>query len=149
MPFRPYAVLEDFLKIYIYGHSLTNFQGYNFPVIISEYMENSSLDTFFKENKTTLNPKKLTSKQKYLILLGIALGMKIIHEQSIIHRDLKPGNILLDSNYYPYICDFGISFISDISASQNTSLIFARAKISKTISINTYLRKNLPLVRLS
>lgn len=78
-------------------------------------MENSSLDKYFKEERP---PTQLNSKQKYIILFGIALGMKTLHKQSIIHRDLKPGNILLDSNFYPYIGDFGISFISDISASQ-------------------------------
>ena len=35
--------------------------------------------------------------------------MKYLHEHRIIHRDLKPENILIDANYYPRICDFGLS----------------------------------------
>lgn len=35
--------------------------------------------------------------------------MRYLHEPSIFHCDLKPENILVDSNYYPRICDFGLS----------------------------------------
>lgn len=46
--------------------------------------------------------------------------MKYLHSQRIIHRDLKPGNILLNDNLYPYICDFGLSKLSDLSISSIT-----------------------------
>ena len=44
---------------------------------------------------------KLSRPQKFLILLGIELGMKNLHSKCIIHRDLKPGNVLLDENFCP------------------------------------------------
>ncbi|TVT97423.1 hypothetical protein EJB05_57339 [Eragrostis curvula] len=46
------------------------------------------------------------------IVKGIAQGALYLHElcePRIIHGDLKPGNILLDSELNPKICDFGIS----------------------------------------
>jgi serine/threonine protein kinase len=35
--------------------------------------------------------------------------MAFTHESSMIHGDLKPGNVLLDENRWPRICDFGSS----------------------------------------
>ena len=68
-------------------------------------MINGSLDNAIaKSNLTTFN--------KYIILYGIAEGMKYLHSIGIIHRDLKPSNILLDENFYPKICDYGTSKLS-------------------------------------
>lgn len=43
------------------------------------------------------------------ILLGIAFGMKKIHEHGLLHMDLKPENILLNEDLEPLISDFGLS----------------------------------------
>ena len=52
----------------------------------------------------------------------IILSINYIHKNSIIHRDLKPENLLLDSEGYIHVTDFGISkeikeglIINDIS----------------------------------
>ena len=88
----------------LFGYSLTNFKGENHPIMITEYMSNGSLDSLFNNTDQKLSPTK-----KYIILLGIALGMKYLHYKGIIHRDIKPGNVLLDENFHPKICDFGCS----------------------------------------
>ena len=37
-------------------------------------------------------------------------GVHYLHkEKNIIHRDLKSNNILIDDDYNPVICDFGLS----------------------------------------
>ena len=51
----------------------------------------------------------LSPTQKNLIAMGIANGMSRCHELNVIHRDLKSLNILLDDDYLPKICDFGVS----------------------------------------
>lgn len=45
--------------------------------------------------------------------LGIAVGMAACHKNKVTHRDLKPANVLLDSQMYPKICDFGMSKVYD------------------------------------
>ena len=74
--------------------------------IVTEYMSNGSLDKFIrgKSNENTLTGTQLTQ-----IAIGISFGMLHLHENGIIHRDLKAANILLDSNLFPRICDFGIA----------------------------------------
>ena len=37
--------------------------------------------------------------------------MNYLHSLNIVHRNLKPGNILLESNFYPKICDSNLSKI--------------------------------------
>lgn len=35
--------------------------------------------------------------------------MRCLHSHKILHRDLKTGNILVDDNFYPKLCDFDFS----------------------------------------
>ena len=90
--------------IQFHGLSMKDFDNKRNPTILLEYMPNGSISS----KKT-----KLTKVQKYIILLGVANGMKYLHDNMIVHRDLKSGNVLLDENYYPRICDFGLSTFSE------------------------------------
>ena len=42
-------------------------------------------------------------------ILGIAEGLKYLHDEGVIHSDIKAGNVLISSIGVPRICDFGIS----------------------------------------
>ncbi|KAK8844370.1 hypothetical protein M9Y10_024227 [Tritrichomonas musculus] len=103
----------------LYGFSEKNFENNNYPTIITKYMPNGSLKDYFKKSDV------VSSSKNYIILLGIAEGMKYLHSCKIIHLDLKPGNVLLDENFYPYISDFGLSKISEYSLSKNFFESFA------------------------
>ncbi|KAL2550713.1 Protein kinase superfamily protein [Forsythia ovata] len=69
--------------------------------LVYEFLPNDSLE------KNTLGWKKLQD-----IALGIAKGIEYLHQgcdQQILHFDIKPHNILLDHNFNPKICDFGLA----------------------------------------
>ncbi|KAK8898507.1 hypothetical protein M9Y10_000798, partial [Tritrichomonas musculus] len=93
------------------GFNLMDFKDRPHPTLLTEYIPNGSLQ------KLINNESNISNSKRYIILLGIALGMEYLHSQSIIHRDLKPDNVLVDENFQPFICDFGESMISDISVS--------------------------------
>ena len=98
--------------------SIIKFYGINFhsfddpnqlqPTIITEYLEHGSLRDVIDKSKKETN-KKWNITKRYICLLGIADAMRYLHEQGILHRDLKPQNVLIDSDYYPRVCDFGLS----------------------------------------
>ena len=79
------------------------------PTIITKYLPNGSLkDNLIKQQQSTADPN-WTPTKRYITLLGISDAMRYLHEHDVIHRDLKPENILTCENYYPRICNFGLS----------------------------------------
>lgn len=87
--------------------------------IVTEYMPNGSLNKYTRSRcKDLLSGTQLTS-----IAIGIAFGMVHLHSINIIHRDLKSANILLDENFFPRICDFGIARFDDPDTSILTKKI--------------------------
>lgn len=57
---------------------------------------------------------------KYQII-GIAEGLKYLHDEGVIHSDIKADNILISNDGAPRICDFGISRMLAVSQTLNSS----------------------------
>lgn len=93
------------------GYSKVDFHTYPNFTIIMEFYKNGSLATVLKNTQLATGPKYYTNTTRQIILIGIARGMKYLHDRNIIHRDLKPGNVLLDDEFHPIITDFGLSKI--------------------------------------
>lgn len=73
-------------------------------MIITEYMENGSLDTFLRANDGKFQVIQLVS-----MLRGIAAGMQYLSEMNYVHRDLAARNVLVNANLVCKIADFGLS----------------------------------------
>ena len=113
---------------------IVEFKGINFqsftdpsllsPSIITEYLSHGSLKVILDNEKKSRADINWSPTKKYINLLGIARAMKYLHSHGVIHRDLKPENILTDENYYPHVCDFGLSrfFAQSISNSQKLTM---------------------------
>lgn len=73
-------------------------------MIVTEYMENGSLDTFLKKHDG-----QFTVIQLLGMLRGIAAGMQYLSEMNYVHRDLAARNILVNRNLVCKVSDFGLS----------------------------------------
>ena len=69
--------------------------------LVFEYME-TDLHTVIRAN--ILEPI-----HKQFIMYQLLKALKFIHSAGIIHRDLKPSNLLINSDSYIKVCDFGLA----------------------------------------
>ncbi|KAK2975985.1 hypothetical protein RJ640_000097, partial [Escallonia rubra] len=96
--------------VQLYG----GYSGKELHLLIYEYMEHKSIVEALFETRSRL---KLDWKTRREIYLGIAKGLKYLHEEStlkIVHRDIKAQNILLggtDGNPKTKISDFGLEML--------------------------------------
>jgi len=68
-------------------------------------------DALYKRNTI----KKGGDAARFKVAIGLARGLKFLHENGLIHRDIKPANVLLDANGEPLLTDFGFSRMVDVS----------------------------------
>ncbi|XP_029947175.1 ephrin type-A receptor 8 isoform X5 [Salarias fasciatus] len=90
-------------------------------MIITEYMENGSLDSFLRRHDGQFTVIQLVG-----LLRGIAAGMTYLSDLGYIHRDLAARNILVNSNLVCKVSDFGLSRVleDDPDAAYTTSVSF-------------------------
>lgn len=94
---RIIASLEHSAIVPVYDYGEQNGQ----PYFVMRLMTGGSL-----ESRLERGPVSLRTAADLISRLALALDKA--HAQGIIHRDLKPGNILFDSDGWPYLSDFGI-----------------------------------------
>ncbi|XP_022239231.1 ephrin type-B receptor 1-B-like [Limulus polyphemus] len=73
-------------------------------MIITEYMDNGSLDTFLRANDGKFQVIQLVG-----MLRGISAGMQYLSEMNYVHRDLAARNVLVNNGLTCKIADFGLS----------------------------------------
>ena len=79
---------------------------------IGEFKKIRFIATEFVEGETIrerLKAKKLTVKETLDIAIQISNALEAAHSAGIVHRDIKPENIMLRTDGYVKILDFGIA----------------------------------------
>lgn len=72
-------------------------------LIVTPFIQKGSLFHLMKNS-----PESLTPTIRSSIAFEIAKGLEYLHSHHLIHRDLKSLNILMENNFSPKICDFGL-----------------------------------------
>lgn len=80
------------------------FQDVNYFYFCLEYVQSGDLSYYLKKLQ------KFSLEQTRFVAAQIVLGLEYLHESiNIIHRDLKPENVLIDSQGFIKLTDFGLS----------------------------------------
>ena len=53
--------------------------------------------------------KKFSEEQTRFFICSIIIALEYIHSNNVIHRDIKPENLVLDTNGYIRLTDFGVA----------------------------------------
>lgn len=97
------------------------------PYMITDYIPNGTVKACIDQIRLGVGVSSFLDNlaAKLILILGISFGMEYLHLNHVAHRDLKPENVLLDSNYYPIITDFGISttFSNGMTMSTTNAII--------------------------
>jgi len=82
-------------------HSVEKKDGVFF--IVSEYIEGPSLDRYIKEQDG------LAWEKAVAIIYQVCDAVQHAHDHNIIHRDIRPANVLLTTDHFVKMTDFGTS----------------------------------------
>jgi uncharacterized protein YjdB/ketosteroid isomerase-like protein len=74
---------------------------------VMKFIGGRSLDSIIRE----VGPLPIPMVQTILQQVGSALGYA--HRRGVIHRDVKPANVMLDSDGWAVVTDFGIAKVSE------------------------------------
>ncbi|GLB37954.1 putative as part of the replication protein A (RPA RP-A), a single-stranded DNA-binding heterotrimeric complex, may play an essential role in DNA replication, recombination and repair [Lyophyllum shimeji] len=72
--------------------------------LVAPWMEHGDMNEYLKNHPAA---------NRVLLMLDVAEGLRVLHNNGIIHGDLKGSNILIMESGTACIADFGISSISD------------------------------------
>jgi serine/threonine protein kinase len=61
------------------------------------------------DGQTMLSATSLPIPEVLDLFMKVAQGIEAAHKAGVVHRDLKPANIMLTTDKWPYVMDFGLA----------------------------------------
>ncbi len=83
------------------------------PYLVTEFVDGGTL-------KDWVRAEKRSWRQIVELLTGVADGLAAAHNAGILHRDIKPANILVATNGYAKLADFGLAKLVESPATDRT-----------------------------
>ncbi|HEY0384936.1 MAG TPA: protein kinase, partial [Pyrinomonadaceae bacterium] len=96
------------------------------PYMATEYVQGETL-------RRAITSRALSIKEALEIAIQVCEGLTNAHEHGIIHRDLKPENLMLSSDGYAKILDFGLAKLTE----RRTSALLNNSAEKTLIQVQT------------
>lgn len=93
-------------------HDAGEFDGRQY--LVTEFVDGGTL-------KEWAHGAKRGWRQTLELLIGVADGLAAAHQAGILHRDIKPENILVTTNGYAKLADFGLAKLQANQAGQEAT----------------------------
>jgi serine/threonine-protein kinase len=85
------------------------------PYLALEYVEGTPIDRYCDD-------RHLDVAERVRVFLQVVRAVAYAHGQLVIHRDLKPSNVLVTTDGYVRLLDFGIARLLDRSPDRDSTL---------------------------
>ncbi|MCC6383503.1 MAG: serine/threonine protein kinase, partial [Dehalococcoidia bacterium] len=59
--------------------------------------------------RTQVDRGRFSQDEVLRVVVDVARALRYAHGRGVVHRDVKPGNILVDPQFRPILCDFGLA----------------------------------------
>src|SRR5690242_3345500 len=82
-------------------------EGDQIVYFVMKFVEGRPLDSIIKETG------KLPIQMVQQILQQVGAGLGYAHKRGIIHRDVKPANVMVDTEGWAVVTDFGIAKVTE------------------------------------
>ena len=102
--------------------------------IVMEYADDGDLES--KINKNEKSKVTFSEDEIWRIFIGLALGLKSLHDKNIMHRDLKTQNLFLNKKNMVKLGDFGTARVLSNEESFAMSVVGTPYYISPEIIRN-------------
>lgn len=89
----------------------------NVTFIVMQLIEGQSLQKMISSSEKFSTPEVID------LMCQVCSALDYAHKNGIVHRDMKPGNILLDKERKPYICDFGVARVETSTLTQSGTAV--------------------------
>jgi Tol biopolymer transport system component/predicted Ser/Thr protein kinase len=109
-------------------HDAGEFEGRQY--LVTEFVDGGTLKEWARSEKRTW-------REVVALLVGVADGLAAAHGAGILHRDIKPDNILVGSNGYAKLSDFGLAKLEEHSTPEDVTRTLASQKTRPGIILGT------------
>lgn len=73
--------------------------------------------------RTLIKPGPLEDKHLSIILRELLVAVSYIHSKGIIHRDIKAANVLITSEGFVRLCDFGVAADTSLNSTKRMTMV--------------------------